>query len=181
MEGRNIAFIGFRATGKSTVGRILAEKLGRTFVDMDRHLTANFGRDISCWVKLRGWDSFRREESSLLRVLAGSRGIVVSTGGGIVLDPSNREILRKHFFVVWLTATARTIQCRLAGDSRTSGDRPPLTDLPLEQEIECLLRERACLYTECADLILATDESPEADLASTVRDHLARLPSVSVG
>ena len=70
MRQRNIALIGFRATGKSTVGQILARKLGREFVDMDQRLTSEAGRDIATWVKQDGWDSFRRSESGLLGTIS---------------------------------------------------------------------------------------------------------------
>ncbi len=173
MKERNIALIGFRATGKSAVGRLLAGRLNRTFIDMDEHLTANFGRDISCWVRLHGWDSFRDEESSLLRVLADGGNMVVSTGGGIILNPSNRRILQERFVVVWLTASSETIRRRLPADPRTACDRPPLTDLPFDQEIEHLLRERSPFYAECADFTLPTDESSLHDLVCSVLSFIS--------
>src|SRR5208337_2102232 len=114
MRHRNIALIGFRATGKSAVGEILARKLGRQFVDMDQRLTSESGRDIATWVKQDGWDSFRKSESALLGIIREQEGLVVATGGGIVLDPQSRTLLRKHFFTVWLRASPQTIYTRLS-------------------------------------------------------------------
>ena len=157
MEGRNIALIGFRATGKTEVGKALGEKLGRVFMDMDRHLQACAGRDIACWVRSDGWESFRRAESELLGALGEKRGLVVATGGGVVCDPANREILKNKFFTVWLTATSGTIISRMRGDLQSGSTRPPLTDLPMMEEIEKLLDERARFYSQSADLVLETD------------------------
>lgn len=172
MEKRNIALIGFRATGKSTVGRILAMELGRTFIDMDRHLTETFGRDIQCWVRTHGWESFRDEESRLLKALAGGSNLVVATGGGVILDPANREILRSHFAVIWLTASMETILDRLARDPNTVHDRPPLTDLSLAREVEQLLEERSTLYARAADLTLSTDVLPLQEVVSAITQYM---------
>ncbi|ABK17326.1 shikimate kinase [Syntrophobacter fumaroxidans MPOB] len=168
MQKRNIALIGFRATGKSTVGRLLAGELGFTFIDMDRHLTGTFGRDIQCWVRTHGWKSFRDEESRLLKALAGGADLVVATGGGIILDPANCETLRAHFVVVWLTASRETILERLARDPNTIHDRPPLTDLSPALEVEQLLEERSPLYARTADLTLSTDLLAPPDVVSAI-------------
>jgi shikimate kinase len=168
MGMRNIALIGFRATGKTAVGKALAEKLGRMFIDMDQHLMASAGRDIACWVRLDGLGSFRKAESELLEALAAKDGLVVATGGGVVLDPENRRLLRDRFLTVWLSALPETIYARITADVQTDATRPPLTDLPLKAEIEKLLAERAEFYARTADLELATDEVAVADLVSRI-------------
>lgn len=163
MKEKSITLIGFRATGKSLVGAILAQRLGWEFVDMDSELTAVFGMEISEWVSLHGWDAFRAAETRVLETLGDRERLVLSTGGGVVLSAENREFLRTHFFVVWLKASVETILTRLAGDPATGTNRPPLTDLPLRQEIEQVLQERSPLYEEAADMVLNADEaSPEA-------------------
>ncbi|MGA2402578.1 MAG: shikimate kinase [Syntrophobacteraceae bacterium] len=157
MRERNIALIGFRATGKSTVGKILAGKLGRQFLDMDRRLTSEAGRDIATWVKQDGWDSFRRAESGLLRLISLQKGLVVATGGGVVLDPQSRRVLRENFFTVWLKATPETIYARLGSDPGSSQTRPSLCELPMREEIEKVLSEREALYSQLADIQIDTE------------------------
>ena len=168
MRKANISLIGFRATGKSTVGRILAEELACPFIDMDERLTLSFGREIRDWVRESGWESFRRAESDLLRTLALREGIVVATGGGIVLEKSNREILKEHFYNVWLTASPELLFRRLTADPRTLSDRPALTPLSLREEISHTLRERHAHYEETADLTVDTERSTAA---GTCRRH----------
>ncbi|NSW86072.1 MAG: shikimate kinase [Syntrophobacteraceae bacterium] len=175
LKDRNIALIGFRATGKSTVGKMLAHRLGLVFLDMDEHLVASFGRDIDCYVRSRGWEAFRDEESRLLAALASRRGMVVATGGGVVLDPANRRILKEHFFVVWLTASPDIIHARLVNDPGTASNRPALTALPLREEIEHLLRERSSLYRESADLVLSTEDHSARDLTDILCSRLSDL------
>ena len=174
MEQRNIALIGFRATGKSTVGEILAIKMGRGFIDMDRRLVQDAGHDIAAWVKQHGWGSFRRAESGLLEVIRQREGLVVATGGGIVLDASNREALRKDFFTVWLKATQQTICARLNSDPETPLSRPALSCLPLDEEIGKMLSERAPLYSQVASLVVDTEGKKVARIA----DEIAALTGI---
>jgi shikimate kinase len=164
----NIALIGFRATGKSFVGRALATRLGRPFKDMDVEITTMLEQDIQSWVGTRGWESFRQLETQLLFALAGQTGLVVACGGGVVVRAQNRESLRRHFFVVWLQASLETVQRRLVEDPQSALLRPPLTELPLKEEIEILLRQRTPWYQEIADLVLATDAAGPAELAEAI-------------
>jgi shikimate kinase len=168
MTKTNIALIGFRATGKSSVGRALAARLGRPFQDMDAEITVMLGQDIQSWVKSSGWESFRQMETELLLALAGQRELVVACGGGVVARDQNRECLRRHFFVVWLQASLETIHRRLLEDPQTTRLRPPLTELPLREEIAALLRQRTPWYEEIADLALDTDAAGPAELAEAI-------------
>ncbi|MGV8075540.1 MAG: shikimate kinase [Syntrophobacteraceae bacterium] len=158
-----IAFIGFRATGKSQVGGILAKRIGWEFLDMDERLVANLGMDIQTWVLASGWESFRETESKLLEELTVMDKIVVATGGGVILSPANRKRLRENFLVVWLQASSETIAERISQDPKTISQRPALTELPLREEINSLLLQRFPLYEECADIVLSTEKaSPDA-------------------
>ncbi|MGC8491186.1 MAG: shikimate kinase [Syntrophobacteraceae bacterium] len=168
MKRANIALIGFRATGKSTVGEILARTLGRSFIDMDRFLVREAGCDIAAWVGRNGWGSFRRAESGLLEVLRLREGLVVASGGGIVLDPLNREALRKDFFTVWLKATPRTISARLYSDPDSPLTRPALSSLPPGEEIEKILSERDPLYSQVADIVIDTEGKPPDSIAEEI-------------
>lgn len=168
MRERNIALIGFRATGKSTVGRILAHKLGREFVDMDVRLISESGRVIAAWVEQEGWGSFRRAESGLLRALALKKRLVVATGGGIILDPQNDEVLRKDFFTVWLKAAPQTIQTRLSSDPGSPLTRPALSELPMKEEIIKVLFEREPLYSRVANIEIDTEGKEAIRIADEI-------------
>jgi shikimate kinase len=172
MKERNIALIGFRATGKTAVGKILAQRLNRIFVDMDEHLSASTGREIACWVRAEGWDSFRRAESELLKALGTRCGLVVATGGGVVLSTDNRRILKNSFISVWLKAGTETIHSRITSDPQSCSTRPPLSELPLGEEIRESLTEREPLYLESADLEIDTEGRSLSEVALEIVDHL---------
>ncbi|SPF39612.1 Shikimate kinase [Syntrophobacter sp. SbD1] len=173
MRERNIALIGFRATGKSTVGKILAGKLDMRFIDMDQRLCMESGRDIATWVKQDGWGSFRRAESGLLEIIGLQKGVVLATGGGIILDAQNRGVLRKDFFTVWLKATPQTIYARLRSDPCSPLTRPALSELPVREEIETVLSEREPLYSEVANIEIDT----EGKEAVAIADEIGSLMS----
>ena len=168
MRERNIALIGFRATGKSTVGKILARKLGRRFLDMDQRLTSEAGRDIAAWVEQEGWDSFRRAESALLEIISLQKDLVVATGGGVILDPQNRRVLRENFFTVWLKATPKTIYARLSSDPGSPLTRPSLSELPMKEEIEKVLCQREPFYSEVADIEIDTEGKQAIGIADEI-------------
>jgi shikimate kinase len=170
-----IALIGFRATGKSLVGQLLAHRLRWTFVDMDDQLVSALGMSIEAWVKLHGWESFRHRERLVLASLAQQEHLVVATGGGVILDAGNRALLQKEFHVVWLQADPQTILSRILGDARTAAFRPPLTGLPLDSEIETVLNERLPLYRETAHHSVEVDRLAPEEVLSAI---LKSVPSV---
>ncbi len=172
MKVSKIALIGFRATGKSTLGRLIAEKLHWKFLDMDRELSNRFRMDIQTWVREHGWPSFRAEESRLLEEASHEHGLVLATGGGIVEAATNREILKSKFYAIWLQANPQTILARIGGDSTTEANRPPLTNLPLEEEVLEVLRRRLPLYEECARQQIDTEGLPPGDLADRISESL---------
>jgi len=177
MRERNIALIGFRATGKSTVGKILAGKLGRQFLDMDQRLALEAGRSIAAWVKQDGWDSFRRAESGLLRLISLQKDLVVATGGGVVLDPQSRRVLRESFFAVWLKATPETIYARLSSDPGSTQTRPSLSELPVKEEIEKVLFQREPLYSQVAGIEIDTEGKQTIRIADEIESILNRSRS----
>jgi len=177
---RSIALVGFRGTGKSHVGRLLAQSLHRPFLDMDIELIRIRGEDITRWVEREGWASFRTAESQLLHELAAKPEMVVATGGGIVLDPSNRLVLRKSFHVIWLQASPETIGRRLSADADTTSTlRPALTALPPDEEIRQLLAERDPFYGDVADCVLATDRLSPDDVAARLLTLFPRMDHVA--
>jgi shikimate kinase len=154
----NLFLIGYRGTGKTTLGRALAQHLGWQFVDMDDTLSAESGASIVKLVRRQGWEYFREQEHSLLTRLAAGRRQVVSTGGGVILRPDNVTTLRSSGTVLWLRARTDTIRGRLAGDERNAAFRPALTGLDPAAEIETTLGARTPLYQAAMDLAVDTDD-----------------------
>lgn len=147
MRPGTLFLVGPMGAGKSTIGRLLAARLGRRFVDMDEEIAAASGRSIPRIFQEEGEDAFRRLERDALRRLRAEGGdLVVATGGGVVLDPANRRLLREGI-VVWLDAPPEVTAARTAGDA----NRPLLAGVdPLEKAQE-LDRKRRPLYAEVAD------------------------------
>jgi len=144
----NIILIGYRATGKSSVGRGLAAELGLGFFDMDQELELRQGQSIAEMVADRGWPYFRGLEKGLLTELASRRGLVISTGGGAILHQDVWPRIKAAGLVVWLTADQQTICRRLTCDEQTASQRPTLTGTDPYAEIAAVLREREPLYRE---------------------------------
>lgn len=156
MQNENILLVGYRGTGKSTLGRHLAEVLNMTFLDLDRLIVEEEGCSISAIVQERGWPYFRQLESNLLQRLSKEKGRVIATGGGIILDPENRSLLKKMGIVVWLKAPVDVIVDRIQRDNEGAVQRPAFSDRNLKEETNLILRERAPLYESVSDLSLDT-------------------------
>lgn len=162
MPSSTLFLIGARGTGKSTVGRALAAKLGWGFVDADEHLESAAGASIADIFKTEGEAGFRDRESSTLAELAGRENHVIATGGGVVLREANRERLQNGF-VVWLRATPEAAFARMQGDPTTAARRPNLTSAGGVEELRTLMATREPLYRDVADFTLDTANlSPEA-------------------
>ena len=170
--------VGYRATGKTTVGRLIAERLGVGFVDADASIERLAGKSVREIFRDDGESTFRDCESAVLWDLATAHewaGHVVSTGGGVVLRPENRAVLRTGF-VVRLTASAAAIHARMLADA--AGPRPNLTPAGGLAEVEALLAAREPLYREVADLTVPTEGRSPADVAGDiVTGYLAGLAS----
>lgn len=163
-----LALVGFRASGKSTVGPLVARSLGWVLVDMDEELTRSFGDSIAAWVERFGWARFRQEESRLLERLSRQTHIVVATGGGVVESAINRQRLQKDFFSVWLCCRLETICHRLALDDKTATQRPSLTGRSIIQETAEVLQQRTHWYAASAHLVLEADAFPLEVLAQKI-------------
>lgn len=152
-----LALVGYRATGKTTVGRLIADRLGRPFLDADAELERRGGRSIASLFADGGELAFRDLEERTIRDLCGEHpGAVLATGGGSVLRDGNRRNLRAFGRVLWLAAPAEVIVERLR---REPGSRPALTASGLFEEVGQVLQAREPLYRSVADLIV--DASPE--------------------
>lgn len=149
----NLILTGFMGTGKTTVGRTVAERLGRLFVDMDQVIEARAGRSIADIFAHEGEAAFRAIEAELCRELAGQGGLVIATGGGTLVNCSNRRTLTSTGLVICLTADVETILHRLDGVA----DRPLLETPDRHARIEALLEARAAAYRAFPHQVDTTD------------------------
>lgn len=156
MTPRNLVLIGYRACGKTSVGRVLSRLLGRPLVDLDEVVEAEAGQTIAQLVGREGWDAFRRREREVVARYAAAPGLILATGGGVVLDPENVRRLRQNGFVVWLTAPPEVIQTRLAAHAAETRKRPALQGGDSIGEVAAVLEHRLPLYRAAADLELNT-------------------------
>ena len=172
---RHLYLIGYRGTGKSTVGRLLAEVLGLTFVDLDQQIEAAAGTSIAGIFAAEGEAGFRDRESAAL--FQSTPPSVIATGGGIVLREENRRHLKASGFVVWLQASAEAIWGRIQADTATAARRPNLTVGGGLSEIVELLAVRQRFYEEVSDATVPTDgRSPEA-VATSILTLYRSIPA----
>ena len=151
----NFILIGYRASGKTSVGRRLAGLLQRPFYDTDALIRQQTGKTVKEIVLAGGWPAFRDAEKTVIAGLAGQEGAVIALGGGAVLDPANVEVLKPRSLFIWLQAGKETIQERLRGDGVNAEQRPPLP-LPGNGDDEEILRQRTPVYGAVADLVVDT-------------------------
>ncbi len=168
---RNVYLIGPRASGKTSLGRLLAERLGRAFVDLDEVFRETRGETIAALVAREGWERFREIERDILAEAGKTPGRVVATGGGVVLLPENRTVLARGL-VIYLQADPARLAERLMADFNP-GQRPSLTGLELLEEIRTTLAEREPLYLSTAQVILP--EGPLEELAARAAKALSML------
>lgn len=170
-----ITLIGYRGTGKSTVAALLAKLLGCGWTDADEVLESTLGCSIATLVRTRGEAVFRDEESAVLADLLDTCDGVLSTGGGVVLRPGNRALLRSLGRpIVWLTATADVVHRRIQGDPSSAERRPSLIDPTARTvvdpmaEITQTLATRESFYRECADVTIDTSREPPTLVAQRI-------------
>lgn len=161
----NVVLIGYRGTGKSTVGKIVAARLGRVLVSTDAEIVKLVGQSIPEIVEQHGWEYFRDLESKVCQELAGRNGLVIDTGGGAILRTRNVEVLKETGKLFWLTASVSTITERIGQDSQ----RPSLTGVKsFLDEIQDVLRERTPKYQAAADDVIETDGRSVAQVADEI-------------
>ena len=161
---RNLVLIGFMGSGKSSVGREIARRCGLRFLDTDSVIRQRYGKSIADIFSLHGEQAFRDSEHEILFRLRGAQRLVVSTGGGIVLQPRNRLILRSLGPVVWLTADEEVIWERVSRNQ----NRPLLHTADPRSTIRGLMETRYPLYREVADITIETSQLTHQEVASRI-------------
>lgn len=149
----NIVLCGFMGCGKSTVGKLLAERLKLTFCDTDSYIEQREDCSISEIFERRGEDCFRTVEKAVIKELSNKKGLVIATGGGVVINPNNAENLRKTGLVVFLDVTPETVLKRLEGDTT----RPLLMRDDKETAVRELLNRRKPIYQAAAHFTVNAD------------------------
>lgn len=172
---RNIALCGFMGTGKSSVGRLVAEQLRFAFLDTDTVIEARTGKVISQIFADQGEPAFREMEHGLVQELALRDHTVISTGGGLVVNPENLASLKQHALVVCLWASPATIWSRV----KNQGHRPLLEESDPQAKIQSLLAERAPFYKQ-SDVLLNTEIRSVREVAQQVL-HQFRLARPAPG
>lgn len=160
----NIFFVGLMGAGKTTIGRMLAKHLAKSFYDTDHEIERRTGVNIPLIFELEGEAGFRRRETAMLDELCRMQNIVLATGGGAILAKENRENLKQHGIVIYLRANVNELWQRTRNDK----NRPLLQTHDPRAKIEQLFTERDQLYSETASIILDTGGQP----VSTIVQHI---------
>ncbi|MFO7965050.1 MAG: shikimate kinase [Desulfobacterales bacterium] len=160
-----IVLIGYRGTGKSAVGVLLAEKLGMPCVHMDDEIVKTAGMSIPEIVGKFGWKTFRDMESAVVRLLAERDNLVIDTGGGVIERPENVANLRNNATVFWLRASVPVIVSRIEKETQ----RPALTPgMTFTEEVAAMVEKRAPKYEQAADVRIDTDDRTPEQVADTI-------------
>jgi 3-dehydroquinate synthase len=157
--------------GKTTIGRMLARRLGMTFADSDHEIEARTGASVPWIFEIEGEASFRRREADMIRELTAGSGLVLATGGGAVLNPDSRRLLAERGTVVYLRASVNSILARTSHDK----NRPLLQTADPRRKLEDLTAQREPLYREIADLVIDTGRPNVQSMVQTILDQMAAL------
>jgi shikimate kinase len=160
----NLYLVGLPGAGKSTLGRQLARRLDKQFLDADRELERTLGVSIPTIFEIEGEATFRDREEAMLKELAALTGIVLATGGGVVIRPANRERLKANGTVVYLHAAPGVVFHRV----QMSRNRPLLNTPDKLARLEELYAGRDALYREVADVVLESDRGDIARFAAAL-------------
>nr|AGF93682.1 shikimate kinase II [uncultured organism] len=169
-EKMNVFFVGPRGSGKSTLAGKVAAELNNDYIDTDDLVVQRAGKSISDIVSVQGWESFRDLEHQVLKDVCSRNNCTVATGGGIVLTPENRELIKQCGIVFYLIADTELLYNRLK-DQESDDSRPSLSELPLKEELGKSLIQRENYYLEITHYILQADK----DVNELVKDVVSNL------
>ncbi|MDY6986791.1 MAG: shikimate kinase [Thermodesulfobacteriota bacterium] len=170
----NLVLIGYRATGKTVVGRALSERLGRPFFDADAYIEKKAGRTIKEMVAAEGWPFFRAREKEAIRQLSAMEDCVIAPGGGAVMDRDNVALLRNKGWFVLLKADMDTMIQRIQGDKKSSEQRPDLLGGDIYEETQTMLKARMPVYEEVSDISVDTSHLSIDEVVERILEHFQR-------
>ena len=168
-----IFLIGYRCTGKTTIGKILADRLNFDFFDTDLLIEHVSGLNISQIVEKNGWKKFRVLEKEALFNIKNNEDAVIATGGGIITAPENQNFIKKNGFCVWLDADLKTILHRLKNDNKTCSSRPLLTNKDLLKETQELISLRKPLYEKTANIRIDVNSHTPEEIVNIIDRRLS--------
>ncbi|HSI37894.1 MAG TPA: shikimate kinase [Methylotenera sp.] len=171
MKLGNIFFIGLMGAGKTTIGRLLAKQMGKVFYDSDHEIERKTGVKIPLIFELEGEAGFRKREAAVIEELSQLDNIVMATGGGAVLAPENRALLKNNGHVIYLRANVHDLWQRTRNDKT----RPLLQGGDIKQKLEQLYIERDPIYTELASCIVDTGAQSASDITNHIEQMLNNL------
>jgi len=152
----NIVLIGYRGAGKTVVGKRLADRLQRRFVDTDDLLEKRHGDLISNIVKSHGWEHFRAMEKGIIKEISVKDHLVIAPGGGAVLDSDNVAALKRNGLIIWLKADRHVLRKRMVEDQQTLLRRPTLTGKGILEELDEVMTYREPFYERAAEVQIDT-------------------------
>lgn len=165
----NVVLIGYRGTGKSSVGKVLAARLDRPLLSTDAEVVRLAGQTIPAIVEQHGWEYFRDLESKVCQELAGQNGLIIDTGGGAILRSQNIDVFKQTGKLFWLTASVETIAKRIGSDTQ----RPSLTGTKsFVDEIRDVLQDRLPKYQAAGDYVIETEGRSLSQVADEILSKL---------
>ena len=175
----NIVLIGYRGSGKSTVGRRLAARLKLKFVDIDDLIEERQGVSISDIVKSHGWGHFRKLERNTIEEISKEDHLIIAPGGGAVLDTDNVKALGKNGLVIWLKAEKQTLLKRMDQDPGTGTRRPALTGKGASEELKEVMSLREPIYDMVSEIQIDTSridvETVVENVLTVLKDKMRRI------
>ena len=164
----NLVLIGYRATGKTSLAKLLAERLNWDWIDADVEIERRAGKTIARMFADDGEPAFRDLEVQVIADLCARSRLVIAAGGGAPMREESRRAMRAGGTVVWLQARPETILARMTGDATTATRRPDLTDKNPLDEVLHLLEKRTPIYRETGHLAIDTEGRSLEELATTI-------------
>lgn len=170
----NIVLIGYRCSGKTEVGKILARELEKDFLDTDELIEDNAGCSIEAIISRDGWNHFREIEKSLIEKVSRRNNLIIATGGGVVIDEDNVKNLKKNAWIVWLNGESEVLRERMDKEQRSGKIRPSLTGEDSLEEIKQVMDVRIPLYEKAATLVVDTSTVTPEEVAALIIKNLPK-------
>ena len=167
-----VILIGYRASGKTTVGKLLAMLIKVPFYDADSVVEEIGNAPVKNIIAHHGWEYFRKKETEAIQLLSAKGDCVIATGGGVILAAENVKLLKQMGAIIWLNATLKDIIDRLNEDAQNNATRPQFTTGDLAQETVDILAERLPLYKKTADFMINTAGKSAPQIAETIYHYL---------